>query len=75
MVNAYQLFLLSVLVLWPVAIFGLLWLMSRLENYVRKLDAQSPAEAGLEPVAGQPAEREVKIVFGDTVVGENQPST
>jgi hypothetical protein len=75
MVNAYQLFLLSVLVLWPVAIFGLLWLMSRLENYVRKLDAHSPAEAGLEPVAGQPTEREVKIIFGDTVVGDNQSSS
>ena len=64
----YQLFLLAVLVLWPVAIAGLLWLMSKLEDYVRRMDADTPEEAGLEPVAGSAPEREVQIVFGDRVV-------
>ncbi|HEX2049393.1 MAG TPA: hypothetical protein VHJ34_02030 [Actinomycetota bacterium] len=64
----YQLFLLAVLVLWPVAIAGLLWLMSKLESYVRRIDADTPEEAGLEPVAGTAPEREVQIVFGDQVV-------
>lgn len=64
----YQLFLLAVLILWPVAIAGLLWLMSKLESYVRRIDADTPEEAGLEPVAGSAPEREVQIVFGDQVV-------
>ncbi len=70
-VTPYQIFLLAVLVLWPVIIFGLLFLMSRLEDYVARVDAASPEEAGLEPVAGRSPEREVRIVYGDRVVGES----
>lgn len=66
----YQVFLLAVLILWPVAIGGLLFIMSKLEDYVRRVDAATPEEAGLEPVAGRPEEREVQIVFGDKVIGE-----
>jgi hypothetical protein len=66
----YQVFLLAVLVLWPVAIGGLLFIMSKLEDYVRRVDATTPEEAGLEPVAGEPPEREVQIVFGDKVISE-----
>jgi hypothetical protein len=69
-VTGYQLFLLSVLVLWPLAIVGLLFLMSRLEEYEKRAGASTPKEAGLEPVRGSPPEREVRIVFGDKVVGE-----
>lgn len=69
-VTPYQLFLLTVLIMWPLVIMGLLFLMSKLENYVNKTDAETPEEAGLEPVSGQSQEREVKIVFGDQVVGE-----
>lgn len=68
--TAYQAFLLAVLIVWPLVIIGILFLMSRLESYVNKLDAQTPEEAGLEPVSGEPQEREVRIVFGDQVVGE-----
>jgi hypothetical protein len=68
--SPYRLLLIAVLILWPVAISGLLWLMNMLENYVRRLDAETPEEAGLEPVAGSPPEKEVQIVFGDRVVGE-----
>ena len=70
-VTAYQVFLGLVLVLWPVAIVGLLWLMSKLEHYVNRLDADSPEEAGLEPVEGRAPDKEVKIVFGGKVVGES----
>ncbi|MEA2460520.1 MAG: hypothetical protein QOH90_697 [Actinomycetota bacterium] len=66
----YQVFLLAVLILWPFVIMGLLFLMSKLEKYVNTSDADTPQEAGLEPVAGRSQEREVKIVFGDQVVGE-----
>jgi hypothetical protein len=66
----YQLVLLVVLVLWPFLIFGLLFLMSRLESYVKRLDASTPEQAGIEPVAGESSDREVQIVFGDQVVGE-----
>ena len=69
-VTAYQVFLGVVLVLWPVAIVGLLWLMSKLEHYVNRLDANSPEEAGLEPVEGHAPDKEVTIVFGGKVVGE-----
>jgi len=69
-VTAYQVFLLVVLVTWPIVIFGMLFLMHRLENYVNRLTAETPEEAGLEPVAGQPEEREVRIRFGDRIVGE-----
>lgn len=68
--TAYQGFLLGVLVLWPLAIVGILFLMSRLEDYVKRMDAQTPEEAGLEPVEGETSDREVRIVFGDHVVGE-----
>lgn len=56
--------------MWPAIILGLLFLMSRMEAYVARVDAETPEEAGLEPVRGAPPEREVKIVFGDQVVGE-----
>jgi hypothetical protein len=59
-----------VLILWPFVIMGLLFLMSKLERYVNRSEADSPQEAGLEPVAGRSEDREVKIVFGDQVVGE-----
>jgi hypothetical protein len=65
----YQIFLLLVLILWPFAILGLLYLMSRLESYVKRTGAETPEEAGLEPVEGEPEEKEVTIVFGDTVIG------
>jgi hypothetical protein len=68
----YQIFLLLVLILWPLAIMSLLFLMSRLESYVDKVDAETPEEAGLEPVEGSPPEKEVTIVFGDQVVGESR---
>jgi hypothetical protein len=68
--TGYQLFLLAVLIMWPLVIAGLLFLMSKLEYYVNRSEADNPQEAGLEPVTGQSEEREVKIVFGDQVVGE-----
>jgi hypothetical protein len=67
----YQLFLLLVLILWPLAIMSLLFLMSRLESYLDKVAADTPEEAGLEPVAGTPPEKEVTIVFGDQVIGRS----
>jgi hypothetical protein len=67
--NRYQILLLVILLAWPVVIFGILYLMSKLENWVSRVDAESPVEAGLEPVAGSPPEKEVQIVFGDKVVG------
>lgn len=70
-VTPYQVFLLVVLVSWPFAIVGLLFLMVRLENYVERLHAETPREAGLEPVAGSSQEREVTIVFGDQVIGSS----
>ncbi len=72
--TGYQVFLLVVLVTWPIVIFGMLFLMSRLENYVNRLTADTPEEAGLEPVAGESEEREVRIRFGDQIVGESQPA-
>lgn len=69
--NGYQVFLTVVFVLWPFAIAGLLYLMNKLEGYVKRVDADTPEEAGLEPVEGEPPEREVKIVFGGKVVGES----
>jgi hypothetical protein len=68
--TTYQLFLLAVVVAWPFVILGLLFLMSRLERYVNRVGAHTPQEAGLEPAEGSAPEKEVKIVFGDTVVGE-----
>ena len=40
------------------------------KDYVGRLDADSPEEAGVEPVAGSPRDKEVTIRFGDRVVGE-----
>lgn len=68
----YQTILLVVLSIWPFAILGLLFLMSRLETYVQRIDAQTPQEAGLEPITGRSSDREVKIVLGDQVVGESK---
>jgi hypothetical protein len=68
----YQIFLLAVLVLWPFFIFGLLFAMRQLESWVNKSVADSPAEAGLEPVSGDGREREVTIVFGDRVIGNSR---
>ena len=70
--TTYQVFLLIVLVSWPIVIFGVLFLMSRLENYVNRVNADTPEEAGLEPVEGQSGEREVRIRFGDQIVGEQK---
>lgn len=70
----YQFFLLAVLIAWPLAILGALFLMSRLERYVKRLDAADPGRAGLEPVEGTSREKEVRVVFGDTVVGEPDPA-
>jgi hypothetical protein len=69
--TAYQIFLLIVLVTWPIAIMGLLFLMHRMENFVKRIDAETPEEAGLEPVAGTAPDKEVTIVFGDQVVGKS----
>jgi hypothetical protein len=71
--NGYQVFLLLVIIIWPLAIGALLFAMSRIENWIERMDAATPEEAGLEPVAGE--EREVRIVFGDRVVGENDSET
>ena len=68
--TGYQLFLLAVLVAWPLAIVGLLFLMNSLERYETRSGASTPEEAGLEPVEGSAPEREVRIVFGDQVIGE-----
>lgn len=68
--TAYQVFLIVVLVTWPFVIMGVLFLMHRMENYVKRMDAHTPEEAGLEPVAGSAPDREVTIVFGDQVVGK-----
>lgn len=66
----YRVFLFVVLITWPLAIIGLLLLMTKLEKYVSRLDAATPEEAGLEPVAGTSDEKEVRIVFGDQIVAE-----
>jgi hypothetical protein len=71
----YQLFLLAVLVLWPFFIIGLMFLMSRLEEHVDRSAAETPEEAGLEPVAGTSVEKEVTIVFGDKVIGGQERRT
>jgi hypothetical protein len=67
--TGYQIFLVAVLVLWPFVIAGLLFAMSKIESYIERSDADTPEEAGLEPVSGRPREREVTIVFGDKVIG------
>ena len=68
--NAYQVFLAVVFITWPLMIAGLLFFMNKLEAYVKRIDADTPEQAGLEPVEGEPPEREVRIVFGGKVVGE-----
>lgn len=71
--SGYQIFLLCVLVAWPFVIAGLLFSMSKIESYIDRSEAETPEEAGLEPVAGRPRDREVTIVFGDKVVGGPEP--
>ena len=66
----YRVFLGLVLLTWPLMIVGLLFFMGKLESYVNRLDADTPEEAGVEPVAGSSQDKEVTIVFGDQVVGE-----
>ena len=73
LVTGYQLFLLLVIIIWPFAIAALLFAMSRIETWIGRMDAATPEEAGLDPVAGE--EREVRIVFGDRVVGETESET
>lgn len=68
----YQLILIVILVLWPLAITALLFVMSRIETYVNRSDADTPQEAGLEPVSGRSTDKEVTIVFGDKIVGESK---
>lgn len=70
-ITGYQVFLGAVMLLWPLAIIGLLYLMSKLESYVNRIEADTPEEAGLEPVDGRSPDKEVKIVFGGKVVGES----
>jgi hypothetical protein len=53
-------------------ITAFLFVMSRLEVYVNRTDAETPEEAGLEPVRGRTEDREVRIVFGDRVVGDSE---
>ena len=67
--NRYQILLLVILLAWPLVIFGILYLMSKLEDWVRRVDAESPEEAGLEPVAGSSPDKEVQIIFGEEIVG------
>lgn len=68
----YQIFLLVVLLTWPFLIMGVLFAMSRLERWVDRTEAETPQDAGLEPVSGTTGEREVRIVFGDKTVGEQE---
>ena len=67
--TGYRIFLLVILLLWPLVIMGVLFLMSRLENYVNHSDASSPQEAGLDPVQGTAEDKEVRIRFGDQIIG------
>jgi hypothetical protein len=71
--TGYQVFLLLVIIIWPFAIGALLFAMSGIETWIGRVDAATPEEAGLEPVAGE--EREVRIIFGDRVVGEDDSET
>lgn len=68
--TSYRFFLIFVLAGWPLLIGALLYLMSHLETFVSRVSAETPQAAGLEPVAGSAPDREVKIVFGDKVIGE-----
>lgn len=67
--TGYRIFLLVILLLWPLIIMGVLFLMSRLETYVNQSGASSPEEAGLDPIQGTTEDKEVRIRFGDQVVG------
>jgi hypothetical protein len=71
--TGYQVFLLLVIIIWPFAMGALLFAMSGIETWIGRMDAATPEEAGLDPVAGE--EREVRIVFGDQVVGETESDT
>jgi hypothetical protein len=66
--TSYQLFLIITLAAWPFVLAGLLFGMSWIESLIERARASTPEEAGLEPAAGDPAAREVRIVFGDQVV-------
>jgi hypothetical protein len=68
--TGYQLFLICLFVSWPVLIGAALLFMGRLERLVGKAEASTPEEAGLE---NGTSEKEVKIVFGDQIVGEPEP--
>jgi hypothetical protein len=70
--TSYQWLLIAILLVWPVVITALLFVMSRLEAYVNRTEAESPEEAGLEPIRGKTQDREVRIVFGDRVVGDSE---
>jgi hypothetical protein len=70
--TSYQWLLIVILLVWPLIITALLFVMSRLESYVNRTEAESPAEAGLEPILGKTEDREVRIVFGDRVVGDSE---
>lgn len=67
--TSYQIFLIVTMITWPFVIVALLFFMGKIEAYVNRVDAETPEEAGLEPVLGRPEEREVRIVLGDKVVG------
>lgn len=66
--TTYQLILLLTLILWPLAIFAILYVMSRLEERLKRQDVATPKEAGLEPVAGTAPEKEVAVFVGDKAV-------
>lgn len=71
----YQIFLLVLLPVWPLTLLGLLIAMSKLEQRIERTPARSPKEAGLEPAAGAPREKEVTIVFdGDVVTPNTEPA-
>jgi hypothetical protein len=70
--TSYQWLLIAILLVWPLVITALLFVMSRLEVYVNRTDAETPEEAGLAPVRGRTEDREVRIVFGNQVVGGSE---
>jgi hypothetical protein len=70
--DLYHIFLVAILIVWPSTIFGILFLMDRLEQIMERPVASTPEEAGLTPVSGTSQEREVQIVFDDQVIGESR---
>ena len=72
--SGYEVFFVIVLLLWPIAIAGLLVVMHRLEKFVERTGGETPEQAGVEPVAGTTGDPEVRVVFGAEVVGEETPS-